>query len=233
MRGLPLKGCLNSVKPDFYSADREMIKKRLNKIPVINTKLLNLNDKNLDEVALQVAGSLLGGGVCIIPTDTIYGIVAIDDFEDAVQRIYRIKKRPPDKPFIRLIGSVEILKRYTDQEIPPALERYWPGPLTIVFRGVGGGTVAVRLPDSPFLRRLFKHLGERGIVAPSANLSGEENIFDCNALLEAFSGLVDMIVCLSEGRLPGIPSTIIDISADRWKIIRKGAIEIDINDINL
>jgi len=204
-----------------------------NKTPGINTRLLNLNDENLDEVAREVAGSLLEGGVCVIPTDTIYGIVALDDFEDAVRRIYRIKKRPPDKPFIRLIGNVEVLRRYTDQGIPPALKGYWPGPLTIVFRGVGGGTVAIRVPDSPFLISLFKHLGERGIVAPSANLSGEENIFDCNALLEAFSGLVEIIVCLGKARFLGRPSTIIDISGGSWKIIRKGAINIDINDINL
>ncbi|MGQ9617324.1 MAG: L-threonylcarbamoyladenylate synthase [Spirochaetota bacterium] len=194
--------------------------------PRATTKHLYLNDESLDEVASVVAGSLLEGGVCIIPTDTIYGIVALDDFDDAVQRIYRIKKRPYDKPFIRLIGSIECLKRYTEQKIPPSLKKYWPGPITIVFRGVAGGTVAIRVPDSPFLNRLFKYLDGKGIVAPSANLSGEENISDCNALINTFSGLVDIIVCLDEAHLSGKPSTIIDISGDRWKIIRKGAIDI-------
>lgn len=192
----------------------------------VNTELLHLKGDNHGEIARKVADSLLKGGVCVVPTDTIYGIVALEEFGDAVRRVYEVKKRPIDKPFIRLIGSVECLKRYTEQELPGELAGYWPGPLTIIFRGIREETVAIRLPDAPFLNRLFTHLGNRGIVAPSANLSGEENIFDCDDLAEAFSGLVDTIVCLSGGPLLRKPSTIIDISGPRWKIIREGAVDI-------
>jgi L-threonylcarbamoyladenylate synthase len=210
--------------------------------------VLSLRSENLRECAAKVADSLKGGNLCIIPTDTIYGIVALDRLPETVERIYAIKKRPKDKPFIRLIGRVESLPEYTDQALPPSLAAFWPGPLTIVFRGKGirpggesgtgvpgggiaggvvTGKVAVRLPDDPFLGRLFEELSYSPLVAPSANISGEEDIFDCAALAGIFSSEVDIILCREEWSGGKKPSTILDISREPWEVLREGAFKLD------
>ncbi len=182
------------------------------------------------DIAREVAELLLSGGICIIPTDTLYGIVALEQFSASVHRIFNIKNRSTSKPFIRLIGRLEALSQYTDQKLPPSLRQYWPGPLTLIFRGREENTVAVRFPDTPFLSEVFIHLGNRGIVAPSANISGESNIFDCNQLLEVFQGLVDLIVCQEGGLRETKASTILDIAQEPWNILRQGSLAIEVHD---
>ncbi len=200
------------------------------KIPegeMMKTVLRTLDDSSRTEVVRAVADSLLEGGICIIPTDTLYGIVALEQFSSLLQRIYDIKRRESSKPFIRLIGKVEALRAYTDQELPPSLGRHWPGPLTIIFRGRTEKTVAVRFPDNAFLAQLFSHVGDRGIVAPSANISGEADILDCTELLETFGGLVNLIVCQKGGLKAAQASTIVDITQNPWRIVRQGAVVIE------
>ncbi len=79
---------------------------------------------------------LAGGGVAIVPCDTMYGIVGIaPDTED---RIRRIKGRGEDKPFLQLIAHASWIAQMSDAPVPPGLSRYWPGPLTLVFPARGG-----------------------------------------------------------------------------------------------
>ena len=202
---------------------------RFNVGELMKTGVRTLDDSSLAEVAREVADVLLGGGICVIPTDTLYGIVALEQFSASVRRIYDIKNRASSMPFIRLIGKVDALSTYTDQKLPSSLEGYWPGPLTLIFRGRGEETVAVRFPDTPFLTELFSHVGNTGIIAPSANISGESNIFDCAQLVETFQGLVDLIVCQEEGLRATQASTIVDITQKPWKIVRKGALSVEID----
>jgi L-threonylcarbamoyladenylate synthase len=194
--------------------------------------VLSLRSDNLGECAARVAISLKQGNLCIVPTDTIYGIVALDRLPDAVERVYAIKKRPLEKSLIRLIGRVESLRDFTDQALPPSLATYWPGPLTIVFEGKRrgtepAGTTAVRFPNDPFLRRLFEELCFLPLVAPSANISGEEDIFDCSVLAGMFSSAVDVILCREKWSGGKKASTIVDISGKPWKILREGAVKVD------
>jgi len=196
----------------------------------MKTEVLTLNDASGTTVARRTAEVLLRGGICIIPTDTLYGIVALEQCAASVHRIYDIKHRPRSKPFIRLVGSIEALRSYTHQPLPVQLHRYWPGPLTILFRDLEGGTVGIRFPDDPFLVDLFGLLGDRGIVAPSANISGEEDIVDCEALAATFNGKVDLIVCRERVLEDGQASTIVDITTTPWRIVRQGAVRIDIHE---
>lgn len=194
----------------------------------MRTEVRILDDSSSEEVARNVADILLRGGICIIPTDTLYGIITLEQFSSSVRRIFEIKRRPSSKLFIRLIGEAETLRTYTDQELPPSIRRYWPGPLTVIFRGLKEETVAVRFPDDPFLAQVFSHIGNRGIVAPSANISGEADIFDCRELFATFEGLVDIIVCRRGGLKVTKPSTIVDVTQEPWRIVRQGALEIEI-----
>jgi L-threonylcarbamoyladenylate synthase len=197
----------------------------------MKTELLMLKDSSREDAARKTAGVLLRGGICIIPTDTLYGLVTLDHFPESMRRIYDIKKRPSSKPFVRLIGSLEALGSYTDQKLPPSLSRYWPGPLTILFRDPKGGGVAVRFPDDLFLDLVFRLIGNRGIVAPSANISGEADIGDCAVLIETFDGQVDLIVCREGGLKREAASTIVDITVQPWRVVRQGTVVVDIADL--
>lgn len=192
--------------------------------------VLTVTDTSIDSIARQVGDILAGCGICILPTDTIYGIVALERCSGAVQRIYEIKKRPAQKQFIRLISGLQKLQQYTDQEIPADLLRFWPGPLTLIVQRRGGKTVALRYPDDQFLNALFECIDGESIVAPSANISGEENIFDCRRLVEVFGGLVDCIVCDArmgvDPSVEPVASTIVDISGLHPRIIREGALRV-------
>jgi L-threonylcarbamoyladenylate synthase len=188
--------------------------------------ILFLDGENSASVARRVASVLVGGGICIIPTDTIYGIVAIDGQEEAVKRIYTIKGRPRSKPLIRLIGSLEVIATYSSQPVPEEIARYWPGPLTVIVRGVNEPTVSIRYPSSSWLDLLFCALNYRVLVAPSANLSGRENIFSSEAIIDTFRGVVDLIVCAKGGLQEREPSTIVDISEHPWRIVREGALNL-------
>jgi L-threonylcarbamoyladenylate synthase len=194
-----------------------------------DTETFILDEVSVEEVADRVAEALCRGGVCIVPTDTLYGIIALETQPESVQYLYEIKNRPADKPFIRLIGDMDSLKHYTDQVPPHTLARYWPGPLTLIFKNRPGGTIAVRYPDDPFLSLLFDRIGKRGIVAPSANLSGETDIFDCTRLTRTFTGLVDVIVCKKVGLTGRKASTIVDVTRKPWRILRQGEIELENN----
>ena len=196
----------------------------------METRKRVLDNSSQTDIAREVAEVLLSGGICIIPTDTLYGIVALEKFSASVRRIYDIKNRYTSKPFIRLIGRLDALSQYTDQKLPLSLRQYWPGPLTLIFRGREEKTVAVRFPDAPFLTEVFSHLGNRGIVAPSANISGESNIFDCDQLVDVFQGLVDLIVCQEGGLRETKASTILAIAQEPWNILRQGSLAVEVHD---
>jgi L-threonylcarbamoyladenylate synthase len=196
----------------------------------METRKRILDTASQADIAGDVADLLKAGGICIIPTDTIYGIVALDRFSVSVRRIFDIKKRPSSKPFIKLIGSLDSLTQYTDQVLPSSLHPYWPGPLTLILRGRSVKTVAVRFPDAPFLKDVFSHLGGEALVAPSANISGDSNIFNCEQLVDVFQGLVDLIVCLKGGLRESEASTILDITQEPWKVLRQGSLVVETPD---
>jgi len=191
------------------------------------TQVVRFDEGTWEEAAGKTASFLLAGEICVIPTDTIYGIVALDRFPGSVRKIYEIKGRPEEKPFIRLIGGPEMVSLFTDQPLPRELGKYWPGPLTLIFRGRDGGKIALRYPQDPFLASLFAKTGGAPIVAPSANPSGGGEIHDCAELERVFSGKVSLIVCAGGGHPRHRASTILDISGSEWRVIRQGDLLLD------
>lgn len=193
--------------------------------------ILFLDKENEESVAQRVSRLLLDGGVCVIPTDTIYGIVAIDDCLEAVHRIYAVKGRPENKPLIRLIGRFDEFGSYSQKPLPEKIRKYWPGPLTVIVEGTHEPKVSIRYPLSSWLDRLFRALEYRVIVAPSANLSDRENILEHETLIETFHRSADLIVC-KKGRLEKKkPSTIVDISQRPWRVVRQGALRLEDKDL--
>ncbi len=170
---------------------------------------------------------LTRGGVAVVPCDTIYGFVGrVPDSETLIRAL---KGRDETSPFLQLIADPHWTARVSDAEVSPALARHWPGPLTIVLPVRGGGTVAYRVPDSPFLRDVIRSLGSP-VFSTSVNFSGSPPLWRIADILRDFEAKVDLVV--DAGDLPGgVPSTIVDATRRPLRVLRQGAAVIPPEDL--
>ena len=192
----------------------------------------------------DAASVLMAGGLVAFPTETVYGLGADASNAAAVARIYSVKGRPADHPLIVHVASMDGLGDWA-RDVPAyaiSLARdFWPGPMTLVVRRsdlagdfVTGGqdTVGVRVPNHPValgLLEAFVKAGGRGIAAPSANRFGNVSPTTAQAVatelgdyLAAGDQILDGGACDV-----GVESTIIDCTGDTPKILRPGAITVE------
>jgi len=192
----------------------------------------------------QAAQLLKDGGLVALPTETVYGLGADSTNKDAVARIYKVKGRPADHPLIVHIHSMQSLGEWAD-EIPSyaiALARdFWPGPMTLVLKRsilvedfVTGGqpTVGLRVPDHAVALALlsaFEKIGGKGIAAPSANRFGHVSPTTAQAVQEELGEYLDDTDLILDGgpAKVGVESTIIDCTSSAPRILRPGAITIE------
>ena len=191
----------------------------------------------------QAAQLLKDGGLVALPTETVYGLGADATNADAVARIYKVKGRPADHPLIVHIHSMQSLNDWAD-EVPSyaiSLARdFWPGPMTLVLKRsilaedfVTGGqpTVGLRVPDHAVALALlsaFEKIGGKGIAAPSANRFGHVSPTTAQAVQEELGGYLEEKDQILDGgpSTVGVESTIIDCTSDSPRILRPGAITI-------
>jgi tRNA threonylcarbamoyl adenosine modification protein (Sua5/YciO/YrdC/YwlC family) len=175
-----------------------------------------------------IAQLLRGGGVALLPTDTIYGLHALAGDDAAVARLVSIKARDAGKPFVILGASLEQLEeagaRFNDRA-RAALSELWPGPITAVVplaapiaASRGASTIAVRVPALDWLQQLLKRTGP--LVSTSANRSGEPPLVTPAELSSDLQPVIDAIV--DAGPREGKPSTIVDFTDDEPRLIREG-----------
>ena len=192
----------------------------------------------------DAAGVLLAGGLVAFPTETVYGLGADACNAAAVARIYSVKGRPADHPLIVHVASMDGLGDWAS-DVPAyaiSLARdFWPGPMTLVVRRsdvaadfVTGGqdTVGVRVPNHPValgLLEAFAAAGGKGVAAPSANRFGNVSPTSAQAVAtELGDYLADGDQILDGGACDvGVESTIIDCTGDTPKILRPGAITVE------
>jgi L-threonylcarbamoyladenylate synthase len=179
---------------------------------------------------IQEAAILRTGGVGILPTDTLYGLIGSAFSKKAVARIYRLKKRNLKKPLIVLIGSFRDLARFgvkPDKKIFVILRCVWPGKISVIlpcrnkkFRYLhrGTNTVAFRLPAKKSLRAFLKKTGP--LVAPSANPEGLPPARTIREAKKYFGDTVDFYV--DGGTLRSLPSTLIRIKNGSIVVKRRG-----------
>jgi len=185
----------------------------------------------------EVIKILKNDGLIIYPTETLYGIGVRYDKKNLLRKIFEIKKRPEEKTF-PLIADFKHLSLVVDF-IPEAgkklMEKYWPGPLTILLPAkkgineelVSDGKIAIRVPGKSFALKLIKKL-DFPITSTSANISGTPPAKTIQEVLNYFQNK-DIDLIIDGGQLPGIPSTIVDATVYPPKILRKGAVEIDLS----
>jgi L-threonylcarbamoyladenylate synthase len=190
-----------------------------------------------DEHGLRHAAALLcGGGVAVVPTDTVYGLAARPDEPGAVHAIYRMKERPEGMHLPVLAASVDQVRALGVAFTPAAAalaRRWWPGPLTMAFgfeRQAGRPTwlegraeVAVRIPDHDFLRALLQETGV--LVVTSANRHGAPTPRTAGEAVLDLASPVDLVV--DGGTLQDIPSTLVNVGASEPTVEREGAIARD------
>ena len=199
----------------------------------MNTLRLNLTTEDI-KIASQI---IREGGLVAFPTETVYGLGADALNAEAVKSVYVAKGRPSDNPMIVHIADMEALERVAKNPSARAIQladRFWPGPLTMVFERqsvvpdvtTGGlDTVAVRMPSNETARELIRGAGTP-IAAPSANLSGKPSPTTCEDVLEDMDGRIDAVVMGARSDV-GIESTVLDMTGDKPVILRPGKVTKD------
>ncbi len=184
--------------------------------------------------AAEIISVLTAGGVMVYPTETFYGLGAAGFSAKAVDRVYELKGRDRSKPLSLIaadIDMVRVLAATLPDAFWPLAGKFWPGPLTLVLRAASGlprfltgpgGSVAVRIPPLPWLRRVVYELSQP-LTATSANLSGEGEISGPAEAKALFEGKVELIV--DGGATPGgEPTTVVDLLGPEPRVLRDGAI---------
>jgi L-threonylcarbamoyladenylate synthase len=187
-------------------------------------------------VLQQAADCIRRGGIVVHPTETLYGIGAHGMDRSALERVARLKGRAGDSPFLLLISDIAALDRVARNISPQALalaRRYWPGPLTILFTAAPGlspavtgaaGTVGCRISPHPFARALPAAAGAP-VISTSANIAGGPNPSRLADVPDALLAGADMVI--DGGPTAGsTPSTIVDATGIRLRLIRRGALDI-------
>ncbi|HFU4091924.1 TPA: L-threonylcarbamoyladenylate synthase [Streptococcus suis] len=172
------------------------------------------------------------GGAVILPTETVYGLFAQALNEDAVNRVYQLKQRPRDKAMnlnVSNLNDIYFFSQNTPFFLEKLYNRFMPGPLTIILKAnknvpfwVNSGldTVGFRLPNHEQTLRLISETGP--LIGPSANISGNESGKKFSDIQAQFS--VDLPGIEDDQALTGIDSTILDLSGQKARILRQGAI---------
>ncbi|HEL2001571.1 TPA: threonylcarbamoyl-AMP synthase [Streptococcus suis] len=175
---------------------------------------------------------LENGGAVILPTETVYGLFAQALNEDAVNRVYQLKQRPRDKAMnlnVSNLNDIYFFSQNTPFFLEKLYNRFMPGPLTIILKAnekvpfwVNSGldTVGFRLPNHEQTLRLISETGP--LIGPSANISGNESGKKFSDLQAQFP--VDLPGIEDDQALTGIDSTILDLSGQKARILRQGAI---------
>ncbi len=200
-------------------------------------RIIKVNADSPDEKVLKIAGEVARrGGLVAFPTETVYGLGTNAFKEDAVKRLFEVKRRPPSNPISILISNLE--SAYNLAEInriaSKLMKEFFPGPLTVVMRAreevpnivtAGTGKVAVRMPDHPIALKIVE-FAEVPLATPSANVSGRPSPTKAEHVIQDFRGKIDLLIDGGETGI-GIESTVVDTTTDPPKILRLGAIAVE------
>jgi len=207
----------------------------------MKTEIVVIDPERVEEYEREIeraADIIKGGGLVAFPTETVYGLGANALDPTASKKIYEAKGRPSDNPLIAHVSSVEGFSKYceitNEDRFKSLAEAFIPGPITVIQkkRGfipdtvtAGLDTLAVRFPVHTVARALISASGVP-IAAPSANTSGRPSPTKASHVIEDLDGRVDMIIDSGECSI-GVESTIVHIADDTPKLLRPGAVTLE------
>ncbi len=185
---------------------------------------------------------LLDGKTVVFPTETSYGLGCDATNLAAVEKIFKIKGRPSDKPLLIVVPTIEMAKKYLKWNpiAEQIAQKYWPGPLTMVGEcnmGVGlvpgvvakNGSVAVRVTQFELTKSITEKMN-RPLVATSANISDAGDVYSADDAIKMFQDKNDQPdVILNYGVLPKVrPTTIVHVDEQSFSILRQGEINVSL-----
>lgn len=192
----------------------------------MKTQVIKVNPEVPEEkIIKQAANILTRAGLVIIPTETVYGIVANSQNRQAIKRLYKIKERPEDKPFSIIIERKERIEEFA-KDIPilayKLIDTFWPGPLTLVLSS-NSGSMGMRMPDNSFALKLIAEV-KFPLACPSANITAKNPPRDLRDALVDLDGQVELAIDAGLCRI-GIESTVVDLTQKPFSILREGALK--------
>ncbi|MBU1172681.1 MAG: threonylcarbamoyl-AMP synthase [Proteobacteria bacterium] len=201
----------------------------------MTSKILNIHDQTPEANTIAHAVHIIkNGGLVVFPTWCLYGLATDALNPKAIQRVFDIKKRPPENPILILIKDIDELKglvRDIPQSAQRIMNRFWPGKVTLVFEArdcipqiltAGTGKIGIRIPEHPVAAALVNSL-PHPITGTSANISGETGCSDLSQMPLEIIDKADLV--LDSGPLSGgLGSTVVDVTCDPVRIIRQGAV---------
>ena len=183
----------------------------------------------------RAAKALLGGGLVVLPTETVYGLAALASDPVATRALFARKGRGADVPVAVLCADAEQALALADGRPSVATElaaAHWPGPLTMVLPrrpGLGWAlgeptdTIGLRCPDHDLVRALAARVGP--LATTSANRHGQPTPASAIEAAGQLLGEVDLV--LDGGQLSGTPSTVVDLTGDTLRVLRQGGVLVD------
>jgi L-threonylcarbamoyladenylate synthase len=201
----------------------------------LRTRTLRIDPAAVDAGTVgEIASVLLRDGIMAYPTETFYGLGAAAFSAKAVSRVFKLKGRDPGKPVPVIASDLDMVGEIAGP-LPPVFwtlaEEFWPGPLTLVLKASPalpdfltgpGGSIAVRIPPVPWIRKLAYDVSQP-LTATSANLSGQGETSDPAAVAAVFAGKIELIV--DGGKTPGgAASTLLDLTSPEPRLLREGAV---------
>ncbi|MFZ3123319.1 MAG: L-threonylcarbamoyladenylate synthase [Thermodesulfovibrionales bacterium] len=196
--------------------------------------LIKITEDNRKEILRKAIEILKDGGIVAYPAETFYGLGVKFDKEASLRKLYELKKRPKEKPMPLIIGnraSLSMIAVFVNEIAESLMDKFWPGPLTLLLKAKKGlspyltadtGRIAVRIPGESAALYLVREAGFP-ITATSANPSGMPPAEDADSVIRYFGEKIDMVI--DGGRTAGgLPSTIVDVTEKKIKIVREGVI---------
>lgn len=179
----------------------------------------------------RVVQTLKRGGVAVIPTDTVYGLVCGISHAGAIRRIYALKQMASKKPLSILVDDMQTVGRYTRGVSTPVfrmMKRVLPGPYTFIFRASDDvpkimlhqrKTIGIRMPDHAIVLAVLAEVGEP-LLSTSIRNPHDDFVNDPNEIEERLGARLDVVV--DGGVLKPVPSTVVDFSEDPPVLVREG-----------
>ncbi len=190
--------------------------------------------ENIQHIIREAVKLLHAGKIIAIPTETVYGLAADANNEEAIKKVFKIKGRPTNRPLTVMIENTSRLTEWAI-DIPKSAykltNKFWPGPLTIILKRAphvldiitaGQNTIGLRCPNHPITQQILQTF-QGGIAAPSANRFGHVSPTTAEHVRQELGDKIDFIVDGGSCTI-GIESTIIDLSTTEAKLLRPGMI---------
>jgi len=190
----------------------------------VTTQVFSFDEHKIDSSALQiVASELEKGKIVAFPTETVYGIGALENYPDAIDAIYELKGRSNKKPlaiYINNLNQVKQMKLELPSFFDDFVALFWPGPVTLLVQDVNKQKQGIRYADNCTVNSILSLLKHQ-LRGTSANESGSECLITAQDVYKKFKNKIDYIVDTGKCKY-GTESTVLDVSTKPCIVIRKG-----------